>query len=248
MARETFRPSFLFLSETKMKDKHAQNFMLSLGYSGFFGVSSVGLSGGLALFWLQPYTVQLKGLNSQCIDVGIKAENGDSWRASFVYGEPKREKWHEFWNFLRRLKTQGDGPWIVCGDFNEVLHNSEHFGSNDRSEAQMIQFRECLDDCGLVDLGFSGPIYTWSNKQDSDRNVQVLLDRAIGNGDFMHMFDDCHFENIITTTSDHFAISINLKKNADEARARPVQTGFHFEAAWLRSPEYKQVVEQAWTG
>ena len=47
-----------------MKDKSVQNFIWSLGYSGFFGVSSEGLSGGLALFWLQPYSVQLKGLNS----------------------------------------------------------------------------------------------------------------------------------------------------------------------------------------
>jgi hypothetical protein len=95
-------------------------------------------------------------------------------------------------------------------------------------------------------LGFSGPIYTWSNKQDSDSNVRVRLDRAVANGDFMHIFDDCDVVNVITTTSDHFAISINLKKNSDDIAERPVQSGFRFEAAWLRSPEYTQVVEQAW--
>jgi hypothetical protein len=45
-----FRPSLLFLSETKMKDSKARNLMWSLGFSGCFAVSSEGSSGGLALF------------------------------------------------------------------------------------------------------------------------------------------------------------------------------------------------------
>jgi hypothetical protein len=56
---------------------------------------------------MQSYSVQLKGLNSHCIDVGIKAENGDTWRASFVYGEPRKEKRHEFWVSCVGLKHSG---------------------------------------------------------------------------------------------------------------------------------------------
>jgi hypothetical protein len=115
-----------------MKDRRVQNFMWSLGFSGFLGVSSEGLSGGLALFWCQPYVVTLKGLNQHCIDVSVQAENGDAWRASFVYGEPRRDKRHEFWEFMRRLRRQMDGPWLVCGDFNEALYSNEHFGSSER--------------------------------------------------------------------------------------------------------------------
>jgi hypothetical protein len=48
----TYRPSFVFLSETKMKDKCVQIFMWTLGFTGSFVVSCEGLSGGLALFWL----------------------------------------------------------------------------------------------------------------------------------------------------------------------------------------------------
>jgi hypothetical protein len=83
-----------------MKDTRVQNFMWSLGYSGSFAVSSDGLSGGLALFWLQPYSVSLKGYNAHYIDVVISKENNIPWHATFVYGEPKRELWHEFWDLL----------------------------------------------------------------------------------------------------------------------------------------------------
>jgi hypothetical protein len=114
-----------------MKDTRVQNFMWSLGYTGSFDVSSVGLSSGLALFWLQPYSVSLKGFNSHCIDVVISKENSTPWRATFVYAEPKRKSTHELWSLLRRLHSQWQGPWICCGHFNEVLCGDEHLGSSD---------------------------------------------------------------------------------------------------------------------
>jgi hypothetical protein len=131
----TYRPSFVFLSETKMKDKRAQNFMWSLGYTGSLAVSCEGLSGGLVLFWSEPFVVALKGLNSHCIDVVISSPTCAPWRTSFVYGEPCRDKRHEFWSLLRRLRSQWDGPWIACGDFNEVLFQHEHVGPQNRSIA-----------------------------------------------------------------------------------------------------------------
>ena len=159
--------------------------MWSLGYSGSFAVSSVGLSGGLALFWLHSFSVSLKGYNSHCIDVVISKDGCTPWRVTFVYGEPRRDRRHEFWSLLSRLRSAWGGPWICCGDFNEVLCSDEHLGANDRSEAQMSLFRDCLDECGLVDMGFTGPKYTWNNRQLGDDLVRVRLDRAVANGEFL---------------------------------------------------------------
>jgi hypothetical protein len=99
--------------------------------------------------------------------VTITSDKSDPWRATFVYGEPRRELRHFFWDMLSRLRHEWDGPWICCGDFNEVLLQNEHYSSTDRSDAQMELFRDCLDVCNLVDLGFSGPKFTWSNRQDA---------------------------------------------------------------------------------
>ena len=49
-----------------------------------------------------------------------------------------------------------DIPWVIFGDFNEIVHPDEKLGSLDRDARQMEGFRECLSDCGLVDLGFVG--------------------------------------------------------------------------------------------
>src|SRR5207237_3465761 len=99
----TFQPSILFLSETKMWDTKAKNFMWSLGYAGSYAVSCEGRSGGLALFWKQSFSVSLRGVNSHCIDVIVSAEDLVQWCATFVYGEPKRELRHIFWDMLCRL-------------------------------------------------------------------------------------------------------------------------------------------------
>jgi hypothetical protein len=70
-----------------MKDKRVRNFMWSLGYTGSLAVSCEGLSGGLALFWMQPFDVSLQGQNAHCIDVVVSSDTCTPWRASFVYGE-----------------------------------------------------------------------------------------------------------------------------------------------------------------
>ncbi|KAM0889077.1 hypothetical protein ACQ4PT_027916 [Festuca glaucescens] len=46
--------------------------------------------------------------------------------------------------------------------------------------------------------------------------------------------------------ADHYAIVISLKNYQDDSASRPVQMGFKYEAPWLRSPDYTQVLQQAW--
>jgi hypothetical protein len=106
---------------------------------------------------LQPYFVSLNGFNVHFIDVLITKEDSEPWHATFLYGEARRDRRHEFWGLMCRLHSAWDGPWICYGDFNEVLTSDEHLGLNDRSESHMSLLRDCLQSCGLVDLGFSGP-------------------------------------------------------------------------------------------
>jgi hypothetical protein len=220
--------------------------MWSLGYSGSFAVSSEGLSGGLALFWSSSISVSLKAYSTQLIDIFVKTEDNAEWRTTLVYGEPRRDLRHVFWDRLRFLKSQWKGPWICVGDFNEALTADEHLGVRERDDNQMAQFRDCLDDCGLTDMGCTGPKYTWSNRQENGRNVRVRLDRAVANGDFLQTFDDCSVENIITTSSDHFAVLVKVAKGRDQWHHNPVQFSFRFEAAWLKAPDYMEMIEENW--
>ena len=137
-------------------------------------MSSDGRSGGLALFWDESLSVTVIDSCNCFIDVSVvDGGSGTSWRGTFVYGEPRVENRHRMWEHLCRLRAYSREPWMVCGDFNEALWQHEHLSRIERSEAQMVAFRDCLERCELEDLGFSGIPFTYNNGQDSDRNVQV---------------------------------------------------------------------------
>lgn len=61
--------------------------------------------------------------------------------------------------------AQDDPPWLCAGGFNEVLKQEEHRCVNDRTETQMGAFRDCLLDCQLTDLGYTGYHFTWNNRR-----------------------------------------------------------------------------------
>ncbi|KAK3222865.1 hypothetical protein Dsin_009890 [Dipteronia sinensis] len=44
----------------------------------------------------------------------------------------------------------------------------------------MFRFRQAIDDCDLVDLGFSEPKLTWNNRRDGKSNIHERLDRHWG--------------------------------------------------------------------
>ncbi|KAK4402922.1 hypothetical protein Sango_1032900 [Sesamum angolense] len=100
------------------------------------------------------------------MDASIRLdEAGDWWRFTGIYGEPDTGKRSEFWNLLCRLHHQLVRPWFCAGDFNEILAHSEKKWGPLRAEWQICNFRNCLAECNLHDLGFQGATFTWCNNQ-----------------------------------------------------------------------------------
>lgn len=66
-----------------------------LGLRGFAGVSSDGMSGGLALFWHESIHMEIKAVHERYIDVYVcLSHDGPKWHVTFVYGEPRVEHRH----------------------------------------------------------------------------------------------------------------------------------------------------------
>ncbi|KAL5752459.1 hypothetical protein ACOSQ2_022966 [Xanthoceras sorbifolium] len=131
-----------------------------------------GGSGNSLVVSIQSYT---KGH----IDSIIKDEFGARWRFTGFYGEPKHNMRVHSWSLMRRLKGMCNLPWLICGDFNEVLRDNEKLGGVLRSYGAMPQFREVLDDCGLIDMGFKGSKFTWHNRQSNGDTIMERLDRGL---------------------------------------------------------------------
>jgi hypothetical protein len=91
---------------------------------------------------------------------------------------------------LDKLHSMDDLPWLLMGDFNEILSSDERLGESAGSQRNMYEFGE--NKCGLVDLGYRGYPFTWENCRDAEANVQKRLDRAVASVSWMSMFHLVH--------------------------------------------------------
>ncbi|KAL0327841.1 UNVERIFIED_CONTAM: hypothetical protein Scaly_2216700 [Sesamum calycinum] len=55
---------------------------------------------------------------------------------------------------------------VVHGDFNKILYQHEKQVGNERIQGEIEAFRQCLLDCDLQELGFSGERFTWCNHRE----------------------------------------------------------------------------------
>jgi hypothetical protein len=163
-------------------------------------------------------------------------------RKIFVYGEPRPQDRHEFWKLLRRIKSCSTDPWLMAGDFNEALFQSEHYSTRRRSVRQMEDFRETLEFCNLHDLGFKGTPWTYDNKQAGRKNVRVRLDRAVGCPAWSDLYPNAIVQHVSSSRSDHCPILIELEERQQYNKNRVPR----YEAMWEREPSLTECVDEAW--
>jgi hypothetical protein len=210
---------------------------------GFCGVSSDGLSGGLALFWDESIQVTVLESTARFIDViVVDPTEGLSWRTTFIYGEPRVENRHLMWESLIELRAQSQQPWLDCGDYNEAMWQHEHFSNSLHGENQMAAFRDTLTLCELQDLGFLGTPYTYDNKRVGVQNVRVRLDRACADMSWIDIFPLASVKHLTSPRSDHCPILIHaeVEDPTQHRRSSP-----RYEIMWERESSLHEVVQQA---
>ena len=238
------KSKLVFLCETRQSSEKVKRLCGRLGLRGFSGVSSDGLSGGLALFWCESLHVEVQSASERYIDAHVRlSEHDPLWRLTCVYGEPRVENRHRMWTQMRTLKQSSDLPWCVIGDFNEAMWSFEHFSLTPRNEGQMLAFRDMLEVCELVDLGFSGLPFTYDNKQHGRKNVRVRLDRAVADNKWRDIFSEARVVHNVSPCSDHTPLMLEcIKEDTPDIRCKFRR----YEAFWERDPTLPEKVAAVW--
>ncbi|EFH70166.1 predicted protein [Arabidopsis lyrata subsp. lyrata] len=105
-----------------------------MGYKNAHIVDPEGLSGGLALFWKDSYNVEILFSDSRIIDAKVKL-GSLIFYISCVYGDPVAHLRQIVWDKLIDISVLRNDPWLVLGDLNEIMNNSEKLGGPARVES-----------------------------------------------------------------------------------------------------------------
>uniref|UniRef100_A0A803PAI9 CCHC-type domain-containing protein n=1 Tax=Cannabis sativa TaxID=3483 RepID=A0A803PAI9_CANSA len=132
-------PDFIFLTELKVDASSVVRILNSLHFYFNIVVPAIGSAGGIILAWKI-------GFEFECIDCSQNHISGivysdpptQPWLLSCVYGPPYFHAKKSFWERCLKIGDRFGGPWLVLGDTNFVLSESERVGSRGRDHHPVI--------------------------------------------------------------------------------------------------------------
>lgn len=134
------------------------------------------------------------------------------WFFSAIYTNPSFNTRQLLWEELKIIAQTHKGKWLMRGDFNEVLLAKEKLGGLSISNTRTSLFKDYLDNCGMLDLGFKGCKYTWTNKRYKHKNSLILerLDRCVANTSWINQYPEASVSHLPRTKSDHCLMLLTL--------------------------------------
>ena len=154
-------PAIMIVGETKVCGERANRITGRLNLDGAIFANSIGLSGGLWILW-DSDQVEISELASieQEIHVIVNSASKPPWLLSAIYANPRLAERLLLWENLESMASLHSLPWVIIGDFNEVLIGEDKLGGNSVNIRRALRFQDCLNTCRMIDIDFSRPHYT----------------------------------------------------------------------------------------
>ncbi|XP_019194790.1 PREDICTED: uncharacterized protein LOC109188615 [Ipomoea nil] len=239
----TKRPSVIFLIETFVDKHRIDDIRVQLGFDCAFTIDAVGHSGGLALLWSNTVELKVVSYSLNYVDTEVRMDVGSPcWRFTGYYGYPERHRRREAWQLLRSLSARSTLPWLVMGDYNDLLDQFEKLGRAPHPGWLINGFREAVADCGLQDVPFGGHQFTWVKSRGTSRMMEEKLDRILASESWLDLFEGARAQSLPTLYSDHLPLVLTpVALPRVRKRAR-----FCFDNMWLREEACREIVAHSW--
>ncbi|XP_058741550.1 uncharacterized protein LOC131613927 [Vicia villosa] len=132
-----------------------------------------------------------------------------SHHLTIVYAHNQINNRRSLWQDLSRISNNIQGPWMVVGDFNNILKVGDIIGGNDVHLAEYIDMELIMANSNLFEHEMIGAWFTWSNKQIANP-ISSIIDRALVNADSYRGFPNTSVEVLNPHISDHAPLRIKM--------------------------------------
>lgn len=201
--------------------------------------------GRVIIIWKHPLSVTVLAQSRQHLTTEITIPSGLKFIYTAVYASNLHVERTGLWVELLELHSTLDlsgMPWIIGGDFNQILQPSEHSCPAVNSlTSQMMDFRDCLLQLGMFDHRFYGSFNTWSNKCPSNP-ISKKLDRILINQPWTSSYPNSSTTFRAPDFSDHSPGIIDLSVPLPVAGTRP----FKFFNYLTKHPNLLSIVADSW--
>ncbi|XP_026377682.1 uncharacterized protein LOC113271976 [Papaver somniferum] len=217
-----------------MKDVNVQNYW----FVNPGGAS--GTAGGLTLIWKNNSDIEILYYSLNHINAIVKPVSDTPWLYTGYYGSPyDTNSKIDTWKILENIDVNNAIPWLVIGDINIILHDTEKFSTHPLDANEAAIFGNKILDMDLVDLGTTGCPFTWSNKRSGHALTEQRLDRGIATESWLLLYPNATISNMLAIGSDHHPILLNSNPTW--------QTGkipFKFFGPWLDQKDCRNIIAE----
>jgi hypothetical protein len=236
-------PYIIFLSETKTASPTTSSFLIQLGNNMNVQAPPSGSRGGLFLAWKNDINLSDFYVSHDMICAWCSSDSHTiKWLISFVYGPPYQKSNSDFWTTLAAFVDNCDFPWFCIGDFNAITAQHDKLGGRPFQMFSRNTFSFFMNQFGMIDLGFSGNPYTWSNHRQGLCLIKELLDRGIATNQWIQHFPSFSVTHLPAHNSDHNPLLLDTS-----SRSPSLPCPFRFEEFWTRDPTCGVVINEAWS-
>lgn len=165
------------------------------------------------------------------------------WLFTSIYASTNIHYRNMMWDNLENISNTYKGPCLVGGDFNDILTASKKFGGKPIKDSRAKYIWSKINNCNLVDLGFKGSKYTWTNNRHNNKSLILeRLDKVFGNEEWIELFPKRFIIHLQRTHSDHNPILVKLIPR----NRTPHKAPFRLETFWCKHPKFQSVVINSW--
>ncbi|KAK4707227.1 hypothetical protein R3W88_033199 [Solanum pinnatisectum] len=195
-------------------------------------------NGKIWLFWTNDITCKVLETDQQQITCEINhIEILETYINTFVYAKCKEYLRKPLWDrLLHFADTRNATPWCTVGDFNVITDTDEKLGGNTYNMRKSMDFIGIIESCGLMDLGFNGPRFTWSNQRGINFRIWKRLDRAMVNDKWLQNMPQTTITHLPSVGSDHCPLLMEMNTRVDTHIKY-----FTFLNCWTDQPSFEEI-------